>query len=302
MEKEKVLKRSNSFRTLFNSRNYGKSFLRRFANSKNTYLFGFTLIELLVVVIILSTLATMAVTIINPIKQLSKVKDAQREHDLVQIRNALDTFYSDSNCYPESLPSGNFSQGSTVFLQKVPQDPDYSQGANPSYAYLTDTSRGCPQWNVLFAKLSNAQNLQVSCSLSQLANCLPTNYQSLGYNYCTVSGKVDCAYISANATQGLSSPAPTLPPTPAPTAQPSITPSPTPVGATPSPTPIGATPAPTPAPTAPPPTCPENYYACTGTPAICNGLSTDPGNQCQVHGGTYSCVCSSNCAGLACQY
>ncbi len=192
---------------------------------------GFTLIELLVVIIILSALVTMTLVAINPIRQISKAKDAQRQQDLVQLRNSLDTYLNDANCYPSTLTFGaQFANGGTVYMQKTPQDPDYANG-RASYAYETESAGVCPQrqWNVLFAKLSNSQNLQVSCSLLQMKDsngnvCVPTNYQSLGYNYCVLSGKVNCDYIAAHPLQGVSLPSST----PTPTSMPTSTSSPTP--------------------------------------------------------------------------
>ncbi len=183
-------------------------------------------------------LITFLIVTINPIRQIQKAKNAQRQHDISQIINALDTYYSDKNCYPISLTMGaQFSSGSIIYMRKVPQDPDFSNGSNPSYLYQTDTTQ-CPQWNVLFAKLSSAQDVQTSCPLTQLSDCLPVNYQSLGYNYCRLSGKVDCAYISAN-------------PLPAPLfATPTSTPVPTPTPPVPTPTGSGVPlPTPTPVPT-----------------------------------------------------
>ena len=243
----------------------------------NPLLSGFTLIELLVVLVILSVLVTMTIISINPISQIAKAKDAQRQHDLLQIRNALDTYFNDANGYPASLTiGGQFKNGAAVYMQKIPQDPDYANG-NASYAYETETTSSNPQWNVLFAKLSNPQNLQVSCSLLQMTDsagkpCVPTNFQSLGYNYCALSGKVNCDYITANPVQGISVP------TPSPTSVPTSTPTPTP------------TPSPTPTPT--PPTCLTGWTGCPGGGQTCNSISQ---SNCQQFGGSTPCWCDNNC-------
>ncbi|MCL5434893.1 MAG: type II secretion system GspH family protein [Patescibacteria group bacterium] len=278
-------------KTKFNNstRQPARQAIQQFNNS------GFTLIELLVVVVMLSALVTMLIITINPIKQLQKAKDARRQHDLLQIRNALDSYFNDLNCYPATLTiGGQFNKGATVYMQKTPQDPDYANGS-ASYAYEVDNTSSCSQWNVLYAKLSNSQNLQVSCSLSQMKDsngnaCVPTNYQALGYNYCVLSGKVNCDFISSNPL-----PSPVLPsstPTPTPTPTPTSTSAPTPTS-TPTSTP---TPTATPTPTPPPFNCSPNYFAVSV--GLCNSVTS---NQCTIYGGSLTCysgpgatVCSGN--------
>jgi len=253
---------------------------------------GFTLIELVVVIFILSVLVTMSIVTLNPIKQLQKAKDAQRQHDLSQIRNSLDNYYSDNNHYPTSLTMGiSLNSGSTVYIQKVPQDPDYLNGYGASYLYQTDIAQTNPQWNVLFAKLSSTQGVQTTCSLTQMTDstgkqCVPINFKSLGYNYCVVSGKVDCDYIAANSlpSSSFATPAPTPVPTPTPI------PTPTPV-TTPTPTPI-PTPTPVTTPTPTPVACdcsPNSYFAVSN--GICNSIF--PASQCDIYTPSSGLACYS---------
>lgn len=203
--------------------------------------------------------------LINPVKQIQKGQDAKREQDLKQVNTALDTYYNDKNCYPLSL---SFDSSWTPYMQKIPQDPAFAGGGS-SYIYINDGSN-CPQWNVLFAKISYKPASSVSCPLEQLTNCVPSNYVSLGYNYCVLSGKVDCAVISASV---LPIPQPTSTPTPLPTPTPGPTSTPT----------LTATPTFTPTPT---PFCSLDY-SCTGTPLKCNVV---------LPAGTGQ-YCSSNCNG-----
>ncbi len=222
---------------------------------------GFTLIELLIVIAMLSTLFVALLFAINPVEQVNKAKDATRQHDIMTIKSALDAYYNDHGCYPASMTfSGAFSQGSTIYIKTVPNDPD----VNPPYVYETDGSN-CPQWNVLFSRLrSSSINVQSKtlCSLADHTNCLPTNYAAIGFNYCAVSGNIDCTYI---ANSSLVVPTPTIAPTPT-----TFIPTPT---------------------TNPCP--PQNrIYSCAGSaPSIrCNVVGT-----IGQGGGTY---CTSNCDGM----
>ena len=199
---------------------------------------GFTLIELIVVITILASLFTFLLFMVNPLNQIDKVKDATRQHDMVSIKTAVDTYYNDHGCYPTSLSFGSgFSSGASIYMKIVPNDPDTTTTA---YAYQTDGT-SCPQWNVLYSKLrSNAVGVQgkVLCGLTSRSNCIPINYTALGYNYCTISGNIDCSYIATST----------------------LVPSSTNYGnggtlVSPTPTPVG---------------CSKNYKCTGGPPAMCD--------------------------------
>ncbi len=147
--------------------------------------------------IILGILTTVILIALNPVAQIQKGEDAQRGQDLKQLQTALDTYYNDTGCYPQSLPdSGTAWVGSngTVYMEKVPGDP--SLGGSANYAYEPDTvDSSCPQWNVLYAKVVKTSNFSTACPLKQLgsgsSSCFPSNNPS-GYNYCVISGEVKC--------------------------------------------------------------------------------------------------------------
>jgi prepilin-type N-terminal cleavage/methylation domain-containing protein len=175
----------------------------KFKNIKSFSSDGFTLIELLVVIMILAVLAAMILVALDPLTQINKSKDAQRKQDLVQIRNALDTFYNDYNYYPQTIPFGTqWAVGNSVYMKKVPQDPDcYTIGY--CYVYQTDTTPGVfPQWNVLYAHLSvknfKLTDLATFCPLKTACSNSHLSQSSL-YNYCILSGSVSgsgCDYIN----------------------------------------------------------------------------------------------------------
>lgn len=111
---------------------------------------GFTIIELIVVMGVISVLATVLITIINPIAQFAKSRDGKRKADLEQMRAALEEYRADQGSYftpPGSqaylVACGNsFSTGSTTYIQNMPCDPlgsgqlynsqNYAYGVNPT--------------------------------------------------------------------------------------------------------------------------------------------------------------------------
>jgi prepilin-type N-terminal cleavage/methylation domain-containing protein len=163
--------------------------------------FGFTLVELLVVITILSILITMLILTLNPFVQIEKGQDAKREQDLKQLNTALDTYYNDHNCYPSDLAK---LSGTGTYMKQVPNDPA-AAGGWQNYDYITDPNKpDCPQWNVIFAKVSNtidynknptAQAVATLCPLQQ-TGCFPGDAggagNAAGYNYCVLSGNVSC--------------------------------------------------------------------------------------------------------------
>ena len=240
---------------------------------------GFTLIELLVVIVMISIFLLMTFLIIDPIGQLDKVKDAQRKRDLEQVKRALDVYYNDNNCYPTKLQSIPFglewkdSGSGVVYMKKVPQDPDCSR-TGYCFVYQTDAT-GCPQWNVLYTRLSRPTNSLTSCLMFQACG-----YLQVKYNYCVMSGNADCAYIKSNPL-----PAPVIPtsgPTSAPTGGPTSPPTPTPTQA-------------------PGGNCSPNYFAVSS--GLCNSVTS---NNCSIYGGSLTCYSGpsagdpTKCTGFLC--
>lgn len=99
----------------------------------------------------------------------------------------------------------------------------------------------------MFAKLATKVATTSECPLEQLnqqSSCLPQNYSSAGYNFCVLSGKVDCSIISNYNFVIPSNPLPTSTPTTAPgvTNTPTVTGVPPTNSPSPSPTPPVGTP------------------------------------------------------------
>ncbi len=194
---------------------------------------GFTLIEVLVATTILATLVGGVLLTLNPIGQINKGQDAQRQQDLQAIKTALDLYYNDTKCYPTQLPFGQtWSVNNTVYMKKVPQDPKcQTDGSGTCYRYRTSATapNNCPQWNVVFAQLSKSSSLANTCPLSSLSNCAPAGYTN-GQFACVLSGGVDCDSLASSSIIGggleSTSPTPTSPPPPSATPTPTPTPDP----------------------------------------------------------------------------
>lgn len=234
---------------------------------------GFTLLEMLVVVTMVGILFVVVALAFNPAAQIAKAQNATRQHDIEQIRTAVDTYYDDTGCYPTSVSFGQeFSSNGKVYMTKIPEDPNCQGNGDGCYVYQTDTTSSCPQWNVLYAKLASPLSTSITCPLINISqSCIPTNYQSLGFNYCVISGNIDCSTISSVAVTPV--PPSTLVPTP--------TSSPGNGAPTSTPTPV---------------LC-GTYYACTGMGANgCNVLDVNSSQNCTQNGGNMACYCNAQCS------
>jgi len=192
---------------------------------------GFTLVEVLIAITILATLGGGIILTLNPVKQLNRSRDAQRMSDLAQIRIASDAYYNDTHCYPTEIPFGQeWSVGRTVYMKEVPQDPTCKGGEGTCYRYRTESDTTCPQWNVVFAQLSEDANIANACPLSSLSNCAPPGYEE-GKWACVLSGSVNCSALASAATLlgGEETIEPETPPTPTPTLPPDSSPNPSPL-------------------------------------------------------------------------
>lgn len=160
---------------------------------------GFTLVEFLVAIIILGVVMGSLIIAFNPATQRKRVEDIDRQQTLQQIKNALETYYHDTNCYPtaENSPfvlalseGGEWKEGSTLYIKNIPNDPN-----DPNlFVYKTDDTT-CPQWSVVFTKLSAAQPNVNICPLSSISDtCVPEGYDETWA--CGLSGAVNCELLA----------------------------------------------------------------------------------------------------------
>lgn len=139
----------------------------------------------------------------NPTLQTAKAKDAERMSDLKQLKVALDLYYDDHKCYPDSIPSDTWIENGVVYMVKVPKDPDIGTQADSGYIYQVDSTDTCPQWNVLYTGYTSRKYTDEDCALSKMSAC---NYTS--EKACSISGEVDCGYVAAHPLTSITPPPP----------------------------------------------------------------------------------------------
>lgn len=147
--------------------------------TRNNQIHGFTLPEILVAVALAVTIMLLAINLLNPKGQLSKIHDVNRKRDLNQLTRIFEEYYSDKESYPRQsdvcidLPTsrngicschlcGLSSESSKLksYASKLFCDPSYPQ---KKYLYQYDCT-DTPQWYSVCASLDN-QEIQNSLSI-----------------------------------------------------------------------------------------------------------------------------------------
>lgn len=243
---------------------------------------GLSLLELIIDIALISVLLMFLIVLIDPMKQLQKGKAVRRQHDVNELKKALETYYNDHNCYPISLPfNQEWSENGVVYMKKVPQDADCGKGVS-CYIYQTDATQACPQWHVIYAESLEPTATATTCPLLAFPSaCVPANYDA---RYaCNVAGNVDCNYV-AGSTLVLPTPSPSvIIPTP------NATVIPTPTDFIPTETPV-ATPTPT-----PDPMCIKEYACTGGNPVRCNRVPAGTGEFCGFNNCSGGACCDNRC-------
>lgn len=182
-------------------------------NRLKTKIAGFTLIEILVAITILASLTGGVFVVLNPARQLNKARDAASLQGLQEIRNALDLYNQDHNCFPDTQSvfitalqtGGPWVEANTTYIAEAPLD-----GYGNPYIYMTDPSISCPQWYVVFARLSQPQEQDI-CPLDEQSDCVPEGFDDRWA--CVTGGITGCALLSGAQVNGnmISYPTPTPP-------------------------------------------------------------------------------------------
>jgi len=95
---------------------------------------GFTLLETLIIITIIGILVAIGLTSYTNIQ--ARARDTKRKNDLDSLQEAVELYHLDYDTYPASALidwGGSFTDGSTVYMAEVPQDPS---GNTYVYEYL----------------------------------------------------------------------------------------------------------------------------------------------------------------------
>lgn len=152
---------------------------------------GFTLLELLItlaVVAVLSLFSTLAVA-----TSLKKARDSKRKSELQRIYTALYDYYSDTNCFPDTLPACHQNFGS--YLKDFPCDP---QGS--AYIYQTE-NEGCNQRFKILTNLENKQDLSIA-RVGCKAGCGPDCQYNYGLSSTNIRLNQGCVTYYACLPEG----------------------------------------------------------------------------------------------------
>lgn len=150
------------------------------ANSKNLLKknSGLTLVEIIIAFAILGILAAWAIGSLNPRAQICKATDAKRKSDLKRIQVALEDYYEDHNCYPDSLAGG---ESFSPYLETVPLDPD-----GESYLYSIPAGVTSPQSYRIYTRLCyecDPDIPKVGCG----TGCGPGSSSDYNYGVCSTN-------------------------------------------------------------------------------------------------------------------
>lgn len=132
---------------------------------------GFTLLEILIVVSLLAIIGTAIIIFLNPVQQINKANDSKKKSDLNVLKNKLEDYYNDKNCYPkleevcynakdqyaDTEPkicnicgSNPLSPLFSPYMEELPCDPE---SPRKEFLYQVDNLI-CPKWYKVYSDLS----------------------------------------------------------------------------------------------------------------------------------------------------
>lgn len=93
---------------------------------------GITLTELLIVVMVIAILLVVLLSAFKPWAQQAKARDSRRKTDLHRLKNSLEDYYNDKNCYPTT--DEGLDNLVPDYLGELPTAPSADEG----YLYVSD--------------------------------------------------------------------------------------------------------------------------------------------------------------------
>lgn len=165
---------------------------------------GFTLTEIIIVITIIAILLVIGLLLL--LNNITKANDAKRKADISKISMALESYYTDHECYPDlSAISQCGSDALKPYLDSVPCDPVYKY----PYCYFTANDNmvsGCWQEYHLLGTLKNLSDPDIKkqgCNGAGFCGweleCGSTTNR-FGFNYGASSGNTSLANPSGAGT------------------------------------------------------------------------------------------------------
>lgn len=165
---------------------------------------GLVLIELLIVMVVFA-LFFLAVFMFMP-AQVARARDAVRKSNIDKLTKFIEDYYSDTDCYPVSIPlcGNSYTTGDRTYLVNIPCDPKTKN----SYVYVSEIS-SCPKWYQLYGNLEYSADTAID-KLGCRNGCGP----ECQFNYGAASSNVRLNSLCRDATPVAPepSPGPTNPP------------------------------------------------------------------------------------------
>ena len=171
----------------------GVSLKKYYKNNKKT---GFSLIEVLIVIAIISTLAFVIVTLVNPVEMGRKSRDAKRLSDLGTIKRAIDLALADKKTLSLTdiitINSVTDIDGNGLdiskYLPTIPKDPSYSASGGDVRVVLKNcTSATANKNSMVYEYKSDGSTYVLRARFESLGSCTtitedgyPSDYYELG--------------------------------------------------------------------------------------------------------------------------
>jgi prepilin-type N-terminal cleavage/methylation domain-containing protein len=138
---------------------------------------GVTLIELLITIGIISTLAVVLVTLINPAETGRKSRDAKRMSDLATIKRAIDMALADKQpltpAGPLTIDSTNDIGGLNVskYIPAIPKDPAYSASGNTQVIDKDCNRQAADKSTMVYQYISDGDTYTVRTRFESVSSC-----------------------------------------------------------------------------------------------------------------------------------